>query len=499
MSQLQPHAAPRVLTPLRSEWLALRGRVRAPLVRTGRASGGPWPGPALVAGVAGSLTTEVAPGDLVVASEIRYVASGAGPAARLPSHASALLAGELRRAGLRVHHAPLATTGGLVERAGARAALAATGAVAVDTESALLAAADGTTLALRAIVDTAEQPLLRPGTPIRGVRALAALRRAAPVIDAWSAAAGERTVLLASPRSFCAGVERAIEVVERALDRFGTPVFVRRQIVHNRHVVAGLEARGAVFVEEVDEVPPGAVLVLAAHGVAPEVRDQAAARGLRVIDGTCPLVAKVHQEVRRFADRGDTVLLIGHPEHEEVVGTRGEAPERVLVVADPEEAARVQVPDPERVSSVMQTTLSVEEADRTAAVLRDRFPALASPHTDDICYATTNRQQAVREVARESDVVLVVGSQNSSNSQRLAEVAQAEGTAAHLVDDVGEVRLDWLAGVRRVGVTAGASAPPSLVEELVQNLTGLGPVTVRERGGLVEDVEFALPKEVSSR
>jgi 4-hydroxy-3-methylbut-2-enyl diphosphate reductase len=493
------HEQPSILTPLRSEWLALRGRVRAPLVRTGRATGQPWPGPALVAGVAGALTPQLAPGDLVVASEIRYVGSPDGPPTTLPSHASTLLAAALRRAGLRVHHAPLATTGGLVERPETRAALAATGAVAVDTESALLATDDGTTLVVRAIVDTADLPLLRLGTPARGVRALASLRRAAPVIDAWSAAAGARTVLLASPRSFCAGVERAVEIVERALERFGAPVFVRRQIVHNRHVVADLEGRGAVFVEEVDEVPVGAVLVLAAHGVAPAVRRQAAARGLRVVDGTCPLVAKVHQEVRRFAAAGSTVVLIGHAEHEEVVGTRGEAPDHVRVVADPEEAARLEVPHPEQVSYVMQTTLAVDEAARTAAVLAERFPALTSPHKDDICYATTNRQRAVREVARESDLVLVVGSQNSSNSRRLVEVARAEGTPAYLVDDVGDVDLAWLAGAGRIGVTAGASAPPGLVGQLVQNLTGLGPVTVRERGDLTEDVEFALPKEVSPR
>lgn len=490
---------PTVLTPLRTEWLALHGRVRAPLVRTGRASGSPAGGPALVAGVAGALVDGVAPGDLVVASEVRQVGLTDGPGTVVPSLASALVAGALRRAGLRVHHAPVVTAAGLVERPDSRARLAAGGAVAVDTESALLAAGDGTTIVLRAVVDTPDRPLLRAGTATRGLHALASLRRAAPVIDAWSAAVGEREVLLATPRSFCAGVERAIEVVERALERFGAPVYVRRQIVHNRHVVEELEARGAVFVEEADQAPPGSVLVLAAHGVAPEVREQAARRELRVIDATCPLVSKVHHEVRRFAAADHTVILIGHRDHEEVVGTRGEAPDRVLVVADPEEAARVEVPDPTRVSYVMQTTLAADEAAATAAVLRERFPALSSPHKDDICYATTNRQQAVRDVARRSDLVLVVGSRNSSNSQRLAEVARAEGVRAHLVDDVGEVDPAWLAGARRVGVTAGASAPPGLVEQLVQNLSGLGPVTVREIGDLVEDVEFALPKEVIPR
>jgi 4-hydroxy-3-methylbut-2-enyl diphosphate reductase len=481
---------PTVCTPLRTERLALRGRLDAPVVRTGRSRGRPATGPLLVAGVGGALSTELEVGDLVVASEIRRDGD------TRPSHAASFVVGALRRSGLRVHHGPILTTPRVVDPAAERDRLAADGSIAVDTESALLAADDGSTVVVRAIVDTPTQRLLSPGTPARGIRALAALRRAAPVIDAWAAAVGEREVALAAPRSFCAGVERAIEVVERALDRFGAPVYVRRQIVHNRHVVADLERRGAVFVEEADDVPEGSVLVLAAHGVAPAVREQAAQRRLQVIDATCPLVSKVHQEVRRFAAADRTVLLIGHHDHEEVVGTRGEAADHVLVVADPDEAARVQVPDPTRVSYVMQTTLAVEEAAETAAVLRERFPVLSAPHKDDICYATTNRQQAVREVARESDLVLVLGSQNSSNSQRLAEVAEAAGTSARLVDDATDVDLAWLAGVRRVAITAGASAPPSLVDELVQSLSGLGPVRIREHGDLVEDVEFALPKEV---
>jgi 4-hydroxy-3-methylbut-2-enyl diphosphate reductase len=445
----------------------------------------------LVAGVGGAVSADLAAGDLVVASEVR---GADGPR---PSHAAPLVAGALRRAGLRVRLGPVVTAPGVVDRAADRAALAATGALAVDTESGLLAVADGTTVVLRAVVDTPEQRLLSPGTPVRGTRALAALRRAAPVIDAWADAVGERDVVLAVPRSFCAGVERAIEVVERALERFGPPVYVRRQIVHNRHVVDDLESRGAVFVEEADEVPEGSVVVLAAHGVAPVVRAQAERRHLRVIDATCPLVSKVHQEVRRFAEADRTVFLIGHHDHEEVVGTRGEAPEHVVVVADAAEAARVEVPDPTKVSVVMQTTLAVDDAAETTAVLRERFPMMSTPHKDDICYATTNRQQAVRAVARQSDLVLVLGSQNSSNSQRLAEVAEAAGARACLVDDAGAIDLAWLPGVTRVGVTAGASAPPALVDELVSALAGLGPVRVREHGDLVEDVEFALPKEVT--
>jgi 4-hydroxy-3-methylbut-2-en-1-yl diphosphate reductase len=263
------------------------------------------------------------------------------------------------------------------------------------------------------------------------------------------------------------------------------------------HVVRDLERRGAVFVEEVGEVPEGSITVLAAHGVAPQVRSEAAARKLRVIDATCPLVSKVHTEVRRFAARDDTVFLIGHRQHEEVVGTRGEAPGHVIVIADPDEARRVEVPDPQKVSYVMQTTLAVDEAEETAAVLRRRFPALAAPRKDDICYATTNRQQAIRAVARRSDLVLVLGSQNSSNSHRLAEVATAEGVEAHLVDDASAVDLRWLSRARRIGITAGASAPPQLVDDLVRCLSGLGRVSVIETSVVEEDIRFTLPREVS--
>jgi 4-hydroxy-3-methylbut-2-en-1-yl diphosphate reductase len=271
---------------------------------------------------------------------------------------------------------------------------------------------------------------------------------------------------------------------------------VRRQIVHNAHVVRELERKGAVFVQEADEVPPGSVLVLAAHGVTPTVREQAKDRDLRVIDATCPLVAKVHAEVRRYTGRGDTVLLIGHADHEEVEGTVGEAPDQVVVVEDAESARRVRPADPARVAYTMQTTLAVDEAEGIAQILRERFPTLSAPRTDDICYATTNRQQAIRTVADRVDLVLVVGSNNSSNSRRLVEVAQREGVPAHLIDDVGEVDLGWLAGVSRVGITAGASAPPHLVEQLVHCLGGLGPVERRETRLVDEDVLFTLPREV---
>jgi 4-hydroxy-3-methylbut-2-enyl diphosphate reductase len=485
-----------VCTPLRSEWFALRDRLHvADVVRTGRGAGDRRPGSVLVAGVAGGLRDDLRPGDLVVATE---VSAGDAGATTADCPAAPVLAGELRRSGLRVRTGPVVTVDGVVLDPARRRRLARTGALAVDNESARLLSEDATTAVIRAVVDTPARPLLRPGTPARGVTALASLRRAAPVIDAWAAAVGERELVLAGPRSFCAGVERAIEIVERALERFGAPVYVRRQIVHNRHVVDDLERRGAVFVEEADEVPPGSTLVLAAHGVSPAVRATAAARDLQVIDATCPLVSKVHQEVRRFTGRGSTVLLIGHHDHEEVVGTRGEAPDQVVVVADPEEAARVQVPDPGRLAYVMQTTLAVDEAVETVSVLRERFPEIRGPHNDDICYATTNRQRAVRRVAEQADLVLVLGSQNSSNSQRLAEVSEAAGTPARLIDDASDVELAWLAGVRRIGITAGASAPPVLVDELVAALSGLGPTVVRQAGDLAEDVSFSLPKEVTT-
>jgi len=307
----------------------------------------------------------------------------------------------------------------------------------------------------------------------------------------------ERTVLLAAPRSFCAGVERAIETVERELDQHdATPVYVRKQIVHNRHVVADLEQRGAVFVEELDEVPEGATVVFSAHGVAPQVRDEADRRGLRVIDATCPLVTKVHAEARRFAARGDTVILVGHAGHEEVEGTVGEAPDRTVLVADPAGVAGLQVEDPQRVSYLTQTTLAVDEVGAVVDALRERFPALKGPGSDDICYATTNRQEAVKAIARDADLMLVVGSANSSNSVRLVELARRLGTAAHLIDDASELRDEWLAGARVVGLTAGASAPPRLVQEVLDALRARGPVVVQERRIASEHLQFSLPSAV---
>ncbi|MFB9410131.1 4-hydroxy-3-methylbut-2-enyl diphosphate reductase [Dactylosporangium matsuzakiense] len=313
---------------------------------------------------------------------------------------------------------------------------------------------------------------------------------------AGGAVADGLIVLLAAPRSFCAGVERAVEIVEKALEQRAHPVYVRKQIVHNSHVVAALEARGAVFVDELDEVPHGATVVFSAHGVSPAVRAEADRRGLAVVDATCPLVTKVHAEARRFAGRGDTVVLVGHAGHEEVEGTLGEAPRRTVLVADVAGVAALEVEDPERVSYLTQTTLAADEVAEVVAALRARFPRLRGPGSDDICYATTNRQEAVKAIARDADVVLVVGSTNSSNSQRLVELARRLGTPAHLIDDVRAVRAEWLAGARVVGLSAGASAPPRLVDEVIEVLRARGPVTVQERAVAAEHLQFALPPAV---
>jgi 4-hydroxy-3-methylbut-2-enyl diphosphate reductase len=300
-------------------------------------------------------------------------------------------------------------------------------------------------------------------------------------------------VLLAAPRGYCAGVERAVEAVELALAKHGAPVYVRKQIVHNLHVVRDLEAQGAVFVERETEVPEGAVVVLSAHGVAPSVYVNARARHLEVIDATCPLVNKVHVEARRFAGNDRTILLIGHAGHEEVEGTSGQAPDRTILVQTLEEARSVQVPDPEHLSYLTQTTLSVDETDQIVHVLRGRFPALQGPPREDICYATQNRQDAVKTIAPLADVVLVIGSQNSSNSKRLAEVAQERGTPAYLIDDETQVRLEWIDGISTVGVTSGASAPEHLVSRMLAYLAERGFDEVEQVGDAEEGVRFSLP------
>jgi 4-hydroxy-3-methylbut-2-en-1-yl diphosphate reductase len=305
-----------------------------------------------------------------------------------------------------------------------------------------------------------------------------------------------KRILLAWPRGYCAGVERAVDSVERAIRMFGAPVYVRKQIVHNRHVVEDLEAKGAVFVEDEGEVPEGAVLILSAHGVAPEVYGNAAGRRLSVIDATCPLVTKVHFEARRYAREGRTILLIGHEGHEEVVGTSGEAPHRVVLVSSPEEARTVKVPDPSRVAYLCQTTLSVDETNEVIEVLRERFPHIEAPPRDDICYATQNRQEAVKAMAALVDLVLVIGSDNSSNSNRLVEVARSLGTPAHLVDDETDIRSEWLRDAQTVGVTSGASAPEWLVERVVDHLKAHGATEIEQLRTVEEQMRFSLPAGV---
>ncbi|MDR0489169.1 MAG: 4-hydroxy-3-methylbut-2-enyl diphosphate reductase [Propionibacteriaceae bacterium] len=310
---------------------------------------------------------------------------------------------------------------------------------------------------------------------------------------------GTRRVILVSPRGYCAGVDRAIATVEKALEIHGPGVYVRKEIVHNKHVVSALRDQGAIFVNEVDEVPPGSVVVYSAHGVSPAVRTASAERNLITIDATCPLVTKVHKEAQRLADSGLEILLIGHAGHEEVEGTQGEAPDVIRLVEHVEDADTVEVEDPTRLAWLSQTTLSVDETRETVERLRARFPELTDPPTDDICYATQNRQSAVRQVAPECDCVLVVGSRNSSNSVRLVEVALDAGAgAAYLIDDVGEIDPDWLAEARTIGVTSGASVPDHLVREVVTRLQELGFDDVSETLCIEETLTFALPPEVRS-
>ena len=305
-----------------------------------------------------------------------------------------------------------------------------------------------------------------------------------------------KRVLLAKPRGYCAGVDRAVITVEKALELYGAPVYVRKEIVHNKHVVESLQRRGAVFVEETDQVPAGATVVFSAHGVAPVVHEEAAALGLRTIDATCPLVTKVHHEARRFAAEDYDIVLIGHEGHEEVIGTTGQAPDHIHLVDGAAEAATIEVRDPTRVAWLSQTTLSVDETMQTVAALRERFPLLLDPPSDDICYATQNRQVAVKELAREAELILVVGSRNSSNSVRLVEVAREHGAASHLIDSASEVDEQWLDGVQTVGVTSGASVPEILVRDLLAWLGEHGYGEVTEVVSADERLVFALPQEL---
>ena len=304
-------------------------------------------------------------------------------------------------------------------------------------------------------------------------------------------------VLLANPRGFCAGVERAIEIVERALEQYGRPIYVRHEIVHNKFVVADLRAKGAVFVEELAEVPSGNTVIFSAHGVSQEVRREAESRGLNVFDATCPLVTKVHVQVAKLLRQGLEIVMIGHRGHPEAEGTMGQADAGMYLIETLEDVGRLEVRDPEKLAYVTQTTLSVDDAQIIVAALRKRFPAIAGPRKDDICYATQNRQDAVKFMAPQCDLVIVVGSPNSSNSNRLREVAQSRGTEAYMIDNAGELRPEWLQGKKRVGVTAGASAPEVLVDEVIARLKELGASRVTSLAGIQEDVVFSLPRALA--
>ena len=310
-------------------------------------------------------------------------------------------------------------------------------------------------------------------------------------------AADEGTLLLLEPRGFCAGVIRAIEVVELALQKLGRPVYVRKEIVHNRHVVEDLAARGAIFVESLDELPTGAVVIFSAHGVSPSLRQAASARGLQVIDATRPLVTKVHLEVIRYARENYTIVLIGHRDHDEVIGTLGEAPQAIRVISSVKEVDALEVDDPQRVVYLTQTTLGIDETAEIVARLKERFPTIQGPPAQDICYATQNRQAAVKLVARQANAILVVGAENSSNSNRLVEVARRAGTDAYLISCAADIQARWLDGRRHLGITAGASTPDFLVEQVVNRLKNWGFTSIREVEWTQEDVRFALPAEMT--
>lgn len=449
--------------------------------------------PVIIAGFCGALDPELEPGDVVLASELR------GPTGTTPCDDPSILAGVLRRGGLRVRIAPIASSQRLVlgER---RRTLWRTGAAAVDMESAWLApGADARPLVtLRVVLDTQRHELLHPLRTLTGTAiAYRTLRRACALVQDWASAIAAREVVLAAPRASCAGVNRAVEIVERALELRGAPVYVRKQIVHNDHVVASLEERGAVFVDELDEVPTGSTVIFSAHGVSPAVRARAAQQGLDVIDATCPLVAKVHAEARRFAAADFDIVLVGHRGHEEVEGTQGQAPDRIHVIANADALDRVQVKDPAKVAYLTQTTLAVDDTASVIDAIRSRFPDVVGPPSSDICYATQNRQDAVRALAAECDLILVVGSVNSSNSRRLVEVAQRAGCRALLVESGEAIPPEALVGARKVGLTAGASAPESLVQGVVRALSGIGGATVSERSVATESVHFKLPPEAS--
>ncbi len=306
-----------------------------------------------------------------------------------------------------------------------------------------------------------------------------------------------KKVILASPRGFCAGVVRAIDIVNLALETYGQPIYVRREIVHNKFVVNELHQKGIIFVNELDEVPIGSRVIFSAHGISPEVSAAATERRLKVIDATCPLVTKVHREAIKYAHKNFTIILIGHSDHDEVIGTLGEAPGSIIVLDPEEDVDSLDIADPMRIVYLTQTTLSLNDTRNIVDKLRQRFPLIKAPASEDICYATQNRQSAVLELTQKAELILVVGSSNSSNSRRLVEVAQSSGAPAYLIDDIENIQLDWLKGVRTIGLTAGASAPEGLVERVVLYLNGLGYPNVETTGGMVENVQFSIPNELA--
>jgi 4-hydroxy-3-methylbut-2-en-1-yl diphosphate reductase len=305
-------------------------------------------------------------------------------------------------------------------------------------------------------------------------------------------------IVLANPRGFCAGVDRAIIIVEQALEKFGAPIYVRHEVVHNKFVVDELKRKGAVFIEELEEVPPGNTVIFSAHGVSREVRTDAEARGLRVFDATCPLVTKVHNEVAKMRQDGKEIVMIGHKGHPEVEGTMGQSDGGMYLVESPEDVVNLQVKDPAKLAYVTQTTLSIDDAASIVTALKDKFPLISAPKSDSICYATQNRQDAVKAMAKDCDLVIVVGSPNSSNSNRLREVAQNQGIESYMVDNASYLNAEWLAGKKRIGVSAGASAPEILVKEVIQRLQEMGAAEVTELQGVVENVVFQLPKNLKS-
>jgi 4-hydroxy-3-methylbut-2-en-1-yl diphosphate reductase len=449
-----------------------------------------------VAGFGGALSPELESGELVVATELR----ARDGSVRAECLGAEVIAAMLRRAGLPARTGPIVSVRSPVLGADARAELrSSSGAIAADMESAWLAAAAAGRpfVVVRAVLDGPGREPWHPFSSARSViRATKALRAVAGLLSKWANVIEARELVLAAPRASCAGVERAIEVVERALDRYGPPVYMRKQIVHNRHVVSELEHRGAVCVDDLDEVPDGATVVFSAHGVSPQVREQARRKDLNVVDATCPLVSKVHAEARRFADDDYSIVLVGHEGHEEIEGTAGEAPRHVRVIVSAEEVDGLDVEDPSRVAYLTQTTLAVDETRGVVSRLTERFPDIVGPRSDDICYATQNRQDAVKALAATCDLVLVAGSRNSSNSNRLVEVAERHGCKARLLDEQADIDPRWFEGVARVGVTAGASSPERLVRRIVDALRVLGPVSVAEHAVAVEEVKFTLPREV---